>query len=214
MGEQINLNNIVVINGRIASEFKESHTSYGETFYLVDIAIERLSGKKDVIPTLISDRLIDVNEDLFGKQISIDGQFRSYNTHIGDGKSKLSLRLFAREVYFFEDEDKTRDINSIILNAYICSEPKFKTTPTGRSIAEFMVAVNRPYGKSDYIPCICWGRNAGFASNLGIGTHVNLFGRIQNRDYTKKFPDKEPERRTVYEVSINSIEVYKDDDSE
>lgn len=203
MREKIENNN-VSITGEVASAFSFSHEVFGERFYLADIAVKRLSDSEDLIPVMVSERLVDVTEDLTGVTVRVEGQFRSYNRH--EGKSKLILSVFAREWEFVEEEEKSAKINQIFLDGFICKTPVYRTTPLGREIADLLIAVNRPYGKSDYIPCICWGRNARFASGFEVGMRIQVHGRIQSRKYTKKLSETEVEERIAYEVSASKIE--------
>jgi single-stranded DNA-binding protein len=205
MSEKIIENNRVVVIGKIISGFTFSHEVFGEGFYLVNISVNRLSDQVDVIPLLVSERLINVKEDFTGKTVEAVGQFRSYNRHDGM-KNKLVLSVFVREIAFREEFTDYTKTNQIYLDGFICKAPIYRKTPLGREIADLLVAVNRPYGKSDYIPCIAWGRNARFASGFEIGTHVRLWGRIQSREYSKKFGENEVERRVAYEISINKLE--------
>ena len=203
MREKIENNN-VSITGEVASAFSFSHEVFGERFYLADIAVKRLSDSEDLIPVMVSERLVDVTEDLTGVTVRVEGQFRSYNRH--EGKSKLILSVFAREWEFVEEEEKSAKINQIFLDGFICKTPVYRTTPLGREIADLLIAVNRPYGKSDYIPCISWGRNARFASGFTVGTRVMIWGRVQSREYTKKLSETECEKRIAYEVSVSKLE--------
>jgi len=198
-------NNRVSVIGTIVSEFTFSHAVYGEGFYIVDLSVNRLSEQADVIPLMISERLIDVTKDLRGCTIEAIGQFRSYNRHEGL-KNRLVLSVFVREVQFMEEFTDYTKTNQIFLDGYICKEPIYRKTPLGREIADLLVAVNRPYGKSDYIPCISWGRNARFASGFTVGTRVLIWGRVQSREYTKKLSETECEKRTAYEVSVSKLE--------
>ena len=193
--------------GEIASEFVFSHEVFGEGFYMVDILVKRLSNSSDRIPVMISERLVDVTQDYQGEYIQILGQFRSYNRH-EEKKNRLVLSVFAREISFVEEESDKMKTNQIFLDGYICKMPVYRKTPLGREIADMLVAVNRPYGKSDYIPCICWGRNARFSSTFEVGGHVQVWGRIQSRDYMKKLDGDITETRTAYEVSVSKQE-YK-----
>ena len=205
MSEKAMENNRVTVIGTIVSEFTFSHAVYGEGFYLVDLSVNRLSEQADIIPLLVSERLIDVDRDLRGCTIEATGQFRSYNRHEGV-KNRLVLSVFVREVTFMEEFTDYTKTNQIFFDGYICKEPIYRKTPLGREIADLLVAVNRPYGKSDYIPCISWGRNARFASGFGVGTRVMIWGRVQSREYTKKITDTECEKRTAYEVSVSKLE--------
>lgn len=155
MADKIIENNQVSIMGQIVSQFTFSHQVFGEGFYLVDIMVKRLSDSEDIIPVMVSERLIDVTQDYEGEYLMVNGQFRSYNRH-EEKKNRLVLSVFAREISFVEDEDDSVKSNQIYLDGYICKPPVYRKTPLGREIADLLIAVNRPYGKSDYIPCICW----------------------------------------------------------
>lgn len=205
MADKIMENNQVEIMGRIASEFVFSHQVFGEGFYLVDVLVKRLSDSEDRIPVMISERLMDITQDYIGEYIHVIGQFRSYNRH-EEKRNRLVLSVFAREISFVEEEDETMKTNQIFLDGYICKPPVYRKTPLGREIADLLLAVNRPYGKSDYIPCICWGRNARFASAFQVGGHVMIWGRIQSREYIKRLSEEESEKRTAYEVSVSKLE--------
>lgn len=205
MSEKVIENNRVSVIGEIVSEFTFSHEVFGEGFYTVDMAVNRLSDQMDTIPLMISERLIDVKADYRGQTAMATGQFRSYNRHEGV-KNRLVLSVFVREIEFmdaFTDYTKT---NQIFLDGYICKQPIYRKTPLGREIADLLVAVNRPYGKSDYIPCIAWGRNARYASNFDVGNRLRIWGRVQSREYTKKLSEEECEKRVAYEVSVSKLE--------
>lgn len=204
-------NNQVAIIGQITTEFSFSHEVFGEGFYIVEVLVRRLSDSDDRIPLMISDRLIDVTQDYRGEYIAVQGQFRSYNCH-EEQKNRLVLSVFVRELEFMDEEPERAKTNHILLDGYICKEPVYRKTPLGREIADLLIAVNRPYGKSDYIPCICWGRNARFASGFEVGDHVQVIGRIQSREYTKKISETQEEIRTAYEVSISKLEVLDEED--
>ena len=198
-------NNRVSIIGEVVSEFEFSHEVFGEGFYLVNVSVNRLSDMVDIIPLMISERLVDVTKDYRGRKIEVSGQFRSYNRH-EEKKNRLVLSVFAREVEFLDEEVENAKTNQIFLDGYICKPPVYRKTPLGREIADLLIAVNRPYGKSDYIPCICWGRNARFASGFEVGGHAQIWGRIQSREYVKKLSETESERRIAYEVSVSKLE--------
>lgn len=198
-------NNHVTLQGEVASGFTFVYDIYGEKFYSFDLKVARLSDYHDVIPVVVSDRIMDVNEDWIGQYLKIEGQFRSYNKREGDGKTRLLLNAFVREMECVDELSSESDTNSIYLNGYICKEPVYRKTPLGREIADILVAVNRSYGKSDYIPCICWGRNARYASSFSVGDNVEIDGRIQSRMYQKRISDTESETRTAYEVSVSKI---------
>lgn len=194
--------NIVNLRGELEEELTFSHEIFGEKFYSTKIKIHRLSDTYDVLPITISERLlqeINLNEN---NLIDVVGQLRSYNKNI-DSKNKLVLTVFAREIKAVEED--TKDPNSIFLDGYICKNPIYRKTPLGREITDLLVAINRPYNKSDYIPSIVWGRNAKFAKNLKVGDRIQMWGRVQSRDYEKKLDNGDVEKRVAYEVSISKI---------
>ena len=209
MSDKIIENNQVTIMGEVASQFTFSHEVFGEGFYMVEVLVKRLSNSDDRIPLMISERLIDVHQDYTGEYIMVIGQFRSYNHH-DEQKNRLVLSVFVREVTFVEEELDGAKTNSIFLDGYICKTPIYRKTPLGREIADLLLAVNRPYGKSDYIPCICWGRNARFASGFEVGEHVQILGRIQSREYIKKLTETETQKRIAYEVSVSKLECVEE----
>ena len=206
MTEKILNNNQVVVAGEIVSDFRFSHEIFGEGFYMVDLVVSRLSDAHDVIPLMVSNRLFDVEKSHIGEKVLAKGQFRSYNKH-EENKNRLILSVFVREIEVIDAvDDKENKPNQIYLDGYICKEPIYRMTPLGREIADLLLAVNRPYGKSDYIPCICWGRNARFASAFEVGEHVQVMGRIQSREYMKKITETESQKRVAYEVSVSKLE--------
>ena len=209
MSDKIIENNQVTIMGKVATEFSFSHEVFGEGFYMVEVEVKRLSNSEDRIPLMISERLIDVTQDYTGEYIMVHGQFRSYNRY-EEQKNRLVLSVFVREISFMAEEPDGTKTNSIWLDGYICKEPIYRKTPLGREIADLLLAVNRPYGKSDYIPCICWGRNARYASNFDVGEHVRIFGRIQSREYVKKLSETQTETRIAYEVSVSKLECVEE----
>lgn len=192
--------------GEIISDFSYSHEIYGEGFYMVDVKVQRLSESFDVIPVMMSERLIDVTGNYKGMLICVNGQFRSYNRH-DERKNKLVLSVFAREIEFLEEMEESSKTNQIFLDGYICKPPIYRKTPLGREIADVLLAVNRPYGKSDYIPCICWGRNARYASGFKVGDRCMIWGRIQSREYMKKLDEDTIEKRVAFEVSVSKLEL-------
>ncbi len=208
-GDKIFENNQVIIAGEIVSGFTFSHEVYGEGFYMVEVAVNRLSNYADYIPVMVSERLIDVTENYEGQYISVVGQFRSYNRH-EEKKNRLVLSVFAREIEFTGEPGEDVKSNQIFLDGYICKEPIYRKTPLGREIADLLIAVNRSYGKSDYIPSICWGRNARYAAGFAVGEHVQIWGRIQSREYVKKLNEFETEKRIAYEVSVSKIDCIED----
>lgn len=201
-------NNKVTLSGGIVSNFEFSHEFYGEGFYTAMLASERLSGQKDIIPIMVSERLVDVKANWDERFARVSGQFRSYNKNEGE-KNHLILSVFVREWEVWEEggTDRPHDENHVSLDGYICKPPIYRKTPLGREIADILLAVNRPYGKSDYIPMICWGRNAVYASGLEIGTRLRIEGRIQSREYQKRISETESEKRVAYEVSVSRLEV-------
>ncbi len=209
MTDKVIENNQVVIMGEIVSNFQFSHEIFGEGFYMIDVKVPRLSESSDIIPLMVSERLIDVTMDYKGQNIMVSGQFRSYNRH-EERKNRLVLSVFAREIEFVDETPESSKTNQIYLDGYICKEPIYRKTPLGREIADLLLAVNRPYGKSDYIPCICWGRNARFASSFTVGTRCELWGRIQSREYIKKVSEEEAQKRVAYEVSVSKLELIEE----
>ena len=204
MSDKMFENNQVTIIGEIVSDFQYSHEVYGEGFYMVEVSVRRLSDFVDYIPVMVSERLIDVDGDYLGQEVYISGQFRSFNRH-EEKKNRLVLSVFARDLEIIGEEEEEPE-NQIFLDGYICKAPVYRKTPLGREIADLLVAVNRPYGKSDYIPCICWGRNARFAADFTVGGHIQIWGRIQSREYVKKISEEEVEKRVAYEVSVSKLE--------
>ena len=205
MSDKMIENNQVSIVGEVVSDFTFSHEVFGEGFYMLEVVVSRLSHMEDRIPLMVSERLVDVKESCMGKIVEVHGQFRSYNKH-EEGRNRLILSVFVREFSFVGEEGTLTRPNSIYLDGYICKPPVYRMTPLGREIADLLMAVNRPYGKSDYLPCICWGRNARFAGKFEVGTHIHLWGRIQSRTYQKRLEDDVVEKRTAYEISVNKIE--------
>ena len=212
-------NNHLVLVGKVTSDKKFSHEIYGEKFYIFDLEVPRLSGNADIIPITISERLLEKEDLEINKKIIVEGQFRSYNSYQNE-RNKLVLTVFAKDVKFIENQDEeiqaSKDFvsNEVTLNGYICKKPIYRQTPFGREIADLLLAVNRAYNKSDYIPCIAWGRNARFCENIEVGTEVKVVGRVQSRTYEKKYEDGTSETKVAYEVSISSLEIVKQDDDE
>ena len=197
------LNNEVVLEGYVNSEAELSHEIYGEKFYKFQLEVLRLSENADNIIITMSERLMDGCDLSIGAKIKVYGQFRSYNNYSGEG-NKLVLTVFVKR---FADEDEEEFLpNMVYLNGYICKEPVYRVTPFGREICDVLLAVNRRYGKSDYIPCITWGRNAKFTEGLPIGTNVKIWGRIQSREYKKKIGEEDFITKTAYEVSVTKME--------
>ena len=206
-------NNHLILRGEIVSQKSYSHEIYGEKFYIVNLEVKRLSSTSDIIPITISERLI-MNFDLeIGKKVEVEGQFRSYNNYENE-RNRLILTVFAKEIRNLEENEEEENpsvTNEVILVGYICKKPIYRQTPFGREIADILLAVNRAYNKSDYIPCIAWGRNARFCQNLEVGTEVKIVGRVQSRSYEKKYEDGTVENKVAYEVSIASMEIVNNE---
>lgn len=196
-------NNHASICGEIDDDFVFSHEIYGEKFYICTLKIPRLSGIYDYIKVMVSERLLGNDWPAAGDVIEVEGQFRSYNSFDESG-SRLVLTVFAKEL--IRNSDESKNPNSLYLNGYICKEPVYRTTPFGREITDMLIAVNRTYNKSDYIPIIAWGRNARYSKNFEIGDNIKVWGRIQSRNYQKRTGDDEIVTRTAYEVSVNRME--------
>ena len=213
-------NNYLTLVGRVTGEKKFSHEIYGERFFIFNLSIARLSGNADIIPITVSERLITDEMLQEGKKILVKGQFRSYNSYENE-RNKLILTVFAKDVIEVEENEEDSDIvkkesitNEVVLIGFICKKPIYRQTPFGREIADILLAVNRAYNKSDYIPCIAWGRNARFSQNLEVGTKVKVVGRVQSREYEKKYEDGTSELKVAYEVSIGSLEIVEENEEE
>lgn len=197
-------NNQVTLKGKVVEEPLYSHSLYGEKFYTLMLDVPRLSGVGDVLPVMVSDRLLRLMDVSVGDELAVIGQLRSYNRLV-DSRNRLILTVFARHIA--PPEDVTDNPNQVLLEGYVCRTPVYRTTPFGREITDLLIAVNRPYNKSDYIPVISWGRNARYAETLEVGQKVFIHGRMQSRQYQKKQPDGSVENRTAYEVSVSFIEM-------
>ena len=206
-------NNQVVISGEVVSKFNFSHEHFGEKYYLVYVDVPRTSGFVDRLPVMVSEYLTNVEEDLRGCKVSVYGQYRSYNKHERE-KSHLLLSVFALEMEVVDEAFTGSNGNNVYLEGTICKDPIYRITPNGREITDLLLAVNRPYGKSDYIPCICWGGTARFASDLLIGDKCIVKGRLQSRVYTKKHEDGSIEEKVAYEVSANYVKRGKLDETD
>ncbi|MBS5864144.1 MAG: single-stranded DNA-binding protein [Clostridium sp.] len=208
-------NNHLLLVGKVTSDKKFSHEIYGESFYIFDLEVARLSGNSDIIPITISERLILEKELEIGDKVAIEGQFRSYNSYENE-KNRLILTVFAKDIKYLSEEDEENSSekvsNEVTLIGYICKKPIYRQTPFGREISDILLAVNRAYNKSDYIPAIAWGRNARFCQNIEVGTKVKITGRVQSRNYEKKFEDGTTQTRTAYEVSISSLEIVNEEE--
>ena len=211
--DNLDITNLIELRGRIAGEFSISHEVYGEGFYNFTVEAPRLSEASDFLPVTISERLIDGMDLKPGTMVDIAGQVRSYNNYVQEAnKNRLIITVFAREIEVLADEDIiNKNPNSVCLSGFICKKPVFRQTPFGREIADILLAVNRSYNKSDYVPCICWGRNAKFASTLEVSDNVKISGRLQSRIYQKKYEDGTAEDKTAYEISVSKIEFVNKD---
>ena len=198
-------NNQAAVIGTIEDEFVFNHEIYAEKFYTCTVRVPRLSGTSDDIRVMVSERLIMDGEYNVGDMVEVTGQFRSYNSY-ENGDNRLVLTVFAKDIMHYEEADN-KNPNTLYLNGFICKEPVYRTTPFGREITDLLLAVNRSYNKSDYIPIIAWGRNARFAKNLNVGDNVKIWGRIQSRTYQKRISGEETITKTAYEVSTNRIEL-------
>jgi len=204
-----NINNHISVAGRVYSDFEFSHEVYGEGFYRFEVEIYRLSDTSDVLPVTISERIIEMSEVNLGDWVYITGQIRSYNNYVEeDRRNKLVLTVFARDIEIIEGNIEQLDVNpnDVYLNGFICKPPIYRTTPFGREIADILLAINRSYNKSDYIPCIAWGRNARYAGKFSVGSNIRIWGRMQSRPYQKRYESGEVMEKTAYEVSISKIE--------
>ncbi len=215
-------NNYLTLVGKVTGEKKFSHEIYGERFYVFNLEIPRLSGNSDMIPITVSERLIKEDTLQEGKKLLVKGQFRSYNSYENE-KNRLILTVFAKDIVELNENEENNEenemvkkdtvTNEVVLVGYICKKPIYRQTPFGREISDLLLAVNRAYNKSDYIPCIAWGRNARFCQNIEVGTQVKVVGRVQSRQYEKKHEDGTVETRVAYEVSVGSLEVIEEKDN-
>ncbi len=209
MGDSIINTNVVTVIGEVYSQLEFSHEMYGEGFYVFCIKVPRLSEYNDILPVTVSERIIIGMDLKVGDRIKIIGQLRSYNKYVNES-NRLILTIFVRDLSLYEEEQDIKNPNQIFLDGYICKIPIYRSTPFGREITDLLIAVNRPYNKSDYIPCIAWGRNARYSEKLKVGDRIKIWGRIQSREYQKKISDEETITKIAYEVSISKMEVYED----
>lgn len=210
--DNLMLNNKIYLEGEMVSELQFSHEMYGEGFYSFNLEVPRLSDAKDKLSITVSERLIGGMELKVGNQLIVEGQLRSYNKFV-DGSNRLILTVFARNIEFCEERSKNP--NQIFLDGFICKQPIYRTTPFGREIADMLLAVNRAYNKSDYIPTIAWGRNSRFCESLKVGDNIRIWGRLQSREYEKKVTEDTTVKKMAYEVSISKMEkVNKNGDNE
>lgn len=207
--DNLMLNNKIYLEGRVASELTFSHEMYGEGFYTFYLEVLRLSDVKDQLLITVSERLIVGMNITVDSDLVVEGQLRSYNKVV-DGVNRLILTVFARNIEFCIE--KSKNPNQIFLDGFICKEPIYRTTPFGREIADMLLAVNRPYSKSDYIPTIAWGRNSRFCRELTVGDNIRVWGRLQSREYQKKLSETEVIKKIAYEVSISKMEKVNRED--
>ena len=198
--------NNVILQGKIVTEKKFNHEIYGEKFYVFDLEVARLSNVMDVIPILISERLLIDNDIKVGTLLNVNGQYRSYNSS-DQTKNRLVLMVFVKEYNVINEINVSIPQNEITLNGFLCKKPVYRTTPLGRDIVDILLAVNRAYNKSDYIPLIAWGRNAKYSKDLIVGTNIKVVGRIQSRQYEKKYEDGTTQIKRAYEVSVDKLEL-------
>ncbi len=199
-------NNKIVMAGTVLSEPEFSHEVYGEKFYKFKLSVPRLSENVDIIPVTVSEKFFAGVKIKEGQNVLIDGQFRSYNNFSGEG-NRLLLTVFVKDIKIIDNFEEYASPNNVYLNGYICKAPVYRTTPFGREIADILLAVNRAYNKSDYIPCIAWGRNAKYAQALSVGDNIIIRGRVQSREYQKKISEDEFENKTAYEISVSKLEL-------
>lgn len=205
MQDVLRENNLITVTGKIISEYEFTHEVYGEKFYKFNLEVQRLSDATDVLPVTISERLIDDVSFGIDSYVEINGQIRSYN-NFSDNKNHLVLTVFTKDIYPLEEESEDINPNQVILNGFICKKPVYRKTPFGREISDILLAVNRSYNKSDYIPCIAWGRNARYVGNLEVGENIVITGRMQSRNYQKKLETGEILEKIAYEISISKME--------
>lgn len=213
MEETLRETNQVSIVGEIVTPFEFNHEVCGEKFYKFSIKADRLSGSFDVLPVLVSDRIVDVSQDMTGRKVKVGGRLHTHRLHEGE-KSSLLITVFACDFAIADDEEEFFNTNVVFLDGYICKKPIYRTTPSGREITDFILAVNRPFGKASYIPCIAWGRNARFVDRFEIGQRLAVSGRFQSREYKKRLDDEHIETRTAYEVSVSQILVEEGNENE
>lgn len=204
-------NNKVLLLGKVVSLPVLSHEVYGEKFYELKLEVKRLSQSFDVLPVIFSERLMLVDKITEGANLELSGQYRSYNNPAEEGKSKLVLMVFAREIRILDDAEPENK-NEICLEGFVCKKPNYRQTPFGREISDLLIAVNRAYNKSDYIPCIAWGRNAKYCETFNVGEKIRVYGRVQSREYDKKLENGDVIKRVAYEISVAKLEKIEDED--
>lgn len=206
MEQEIRKMNLAVVEGEIISDFQYSHSAYGKRFYKTEVVVKRLSDAIDIIPIMVQENLIDINQYQAGQHVCAKGMFHSYRYYKEDGNHMVWV-LLALEMSKQNQDMGGEENNNILLEGYICKSPCYRKVASGRKITDILIAVNYPSRKSDYLPCICWGKNAVFAADLKTGEHIKINGRIQSRDYIKKISEKKLKLNTVYEISVREISV-------
>lgn len=198
--DMISENNYVRLVGVMAGRPEYSHSSRGQDFYTFPLEVLRLSGNCDTINIIVRPEMLEGLEIAERGKLCVCGQLRTFNNRRGEG-AKLVITVFARELQLCDDDDS----NLVELIGTLCKAPNLRCTPMGRDICDLMLAVNRHYGRSDYLPCICWGVRAREAAAWTVGTRVRLTGRIQSRRYIK-LSEAGSVEKTAYEVSVTEIE--------
>lgn len=198
--------NSILLVGTVQDDLQYSHQIYGEGFYTFHLSVPRISSYNDILPVTISERLLNTLTIRKEESVIIEGQIRSYNKFI-DGSNRLIVMVFARDIKLLDGDDRLKNPNQVFLDGFICKQPLYRVTPLKREITDLLLAVNRSYNKSDYVPCIAWGRNARFCSNLKVAEHIKLWGRLQSREYQKRINEQEVINKTTYEVSIAKLEL-------
>ena len=212
--EQHTLNRVSMV-GRVDKEFNFSHECFGEDFYKATILVDRLNDTRDRIPLMVSDRLLDMDSCYAGRKIALEGELRSYNQHASvkaAGSPPMSVFVHNIRLLNGKEEKKAKEEDLISIEGFLCKPPVYRVTPLGRELTQLMVSVTRNYGKNDYIPCICWGRDARFAAHFSMGDRVSIQGRIQSRDYVRRTPENGTEKKTTYEVSVKRVAHFADKD--
>lgn len=205
MKEKLAGKNHTFVSGMVVSDFQDGCAAYGKKHYVSDIEVRRLNGKKDRIPIVVPAGRVENVEGYKGQYVCASGQYHSRNYYDGQ-KRRLKLYLYVRDLSLKMDGDRKPDTNYIFLDGYLCRKPVYRMTPLGRTVTDLMLAVNRPYGRTDYIPCICWESTAYLAASLPAGFHVGIEGRVQSREYVKQTSGMEPETRIAYEVAVSKLE--------
>ncbi len=195
-------NNFISLQGRVDGDIEYSHSVLDEEFYKFKLNVSRLSGVVDSLPVTVPKKLLENTQLADGDKISLTGQLRSYNKY-QENRTRLILTAFAKSIEV--EENGEENPNNVLLNGFVCKAPTYRKTPFGREITDVIIAVNRAFNRSDYIPTICWGKNAILCRDLPVGTNVIIKGRLQSREYTKRMGE-EFETRTAYEVSVGEIE--------